>query len=395
MTFSRRYENCIIYENKHVDGQNCKSICMTPRRTDDNIAWKKCKEQVGFYGGKRKSKNIAIKIIKRIKRRRQNESVYILRRKPNLYKGYMYPLYPNHVKLFRGKLYSKPKNHDPIHFSKVIVLDLDETIGSFQDLFILWRFIKKNERQERQEIHTILFDELLDLYPEFLRHGILSILEYLAYKKSIGECSKIFLYTNNQCSLDSEWIYLITRYLDKKLNLNQPLFDQLICSFKIENKRIEVKRTSHEKTYTDLIRCTLLPKSTEICFIDNSYYPKMKNDRVYYIQPKSYHHSLSQKEVIDRYIGFMESSPFFTSRSSKEIYDWFSTYHSHKNSHSGESDDFIVSQKIMYHLKEFFLLTTKKQKTRKVGIKLGRFTRKRKNSDGINSKLIIPLSPYS
>ena len=303
----------------------------------------------------------------------------------------MYPLYPNHVKLFRGKLYSKPKNHDPIHFSKVIVLDLDETIGSFQDLFILWRFIKKNERQE---INTILFDELLDLYPEFLRHGILSILEYLAYKKSIGECSKIFLYTNNQCSLDSEWIYLITHYLDKKLGLIDPLFDQLICSFKIQNKRVEIKRTSQEKTYTDLIRCTLLPKSTEICFIDNSYYEKMKHGRVYYIQPKSYHHSLTQNEIIERCLGFIESSPFFTSNTSKELYNWFSKYNPHKRSYIGESDDFIVSQKIMYHLKEFFILTTKKQKTRKVGIKLGRFTRKRKNSsDSANSKPIIPPSP--
>jgi hypothetical protein len=290
----------------------------------------------------------------------------------------MYPLYRNHVTVFRGKLYSKPKNHDPTHFSKVIVLDLDETIGSFQDLFILWRFI---ERQEKQE-NTILFDKLLDLYPEFLRHGILSILEYLAYKKTTRECSKIFLYTNNQCSLDSEWIHLITRYLDKKLGLNDPLFDKLICSFKIENKRVEIKRTSQEKTYKDLIRCTLLPKSTEICFIDNSYYPKMVNDRVYYIQPKSYHHSLSQKEIIDRYLVFMESSPFFTSRLSKEVYDWFSKYYPNKRYHLGESDDFLVSQKIMYHLKEFFLLTTKKQKTRKVGIRLGRFTRKRKTSDG-------------
>ena len=308
----------------------------------------------------------------------------ILRRKPNLYKGYMYSLYQKHVTVFKGKLFTKPKNHDPIHFSKVIVLDLDETIGSFQDLFILWRFIDRQEREK--DIDTILFDELLDIYPEFLRHGILSILEYLAYKKSIGECSKIFLYTNNQCSLDSEWIYLITRYLDKKLNLNQPLFDQLICSFKIENKRVEVKRTSQEKTYTDIIRCTLLPKSTEICFVDNSYYPKMKNDRVYYIQPKSYHHSLTQKEIINRFL----HSPLFTQGSAMELDALFSKYHSRNRSTSVDSDDFIVSQKIMYHLKEFFLLTTKKQKTRKVGVKIGRFTRKRKNSD-----IRVLPSPYS
>jgi hypothetical protein len=62
-----------------------------------------------------------------------------------------------------------------------------------------------------------------------------------------------------------------------------------------------------------------------------------------------------------------------------EVQEWFSKYRSN-NTAKDEVDDFIVSQKIMYHLKEFFLLTTKKQKTRKVGIRLGRFTRKRKNS---------------
>jgi hypothetical protein len=287
----------------------------------------------------------------------------------------MYPLYSKHVSVFRGKLFSKLKN--PIHFSKVIVLDLDETIGSFQDLFILWRFIENQKKQENVN-KTILFDNICNLYPEFLRHGILSILEYLSYKKSIGECSNIFLYTNNQCSIDSEWIHLITNYLDKKLGLVDPLFDQLICSFKIENKRVEVKRTGHEKTYSDFIRCTLLPKRTEIFFMDNSYYEKMKNDRVYYIQPKSYNHSLSHKEIIDRYLVFMESDPLFTSGLRMEVQEWFSKYRSN-NTAKDEVDDFIVSQKIMYHLKEFFLLTTKKQKTRKVGIQLGRFTRKRKH----------------
>jgi hypothetical protein len=308
----------------------------------------------------------------------------------------MHPLYRNettHLTLFKGKLFIKPKNSEGSPFSKVIVLDLDETIGSFQDLFILWRWVLTyNEKISSlsSQNQFILFDELLDLFPEFLRHGILSILEYLAYKKTTRECSKIFLYTNNQCSFDSEWIHLITRYIDKKLGLTDSLFDQLICSFKIENKLIEIKRTSQEKTYKDLIRCTLLPKSTEICFIDNSYYPKMVNDRVYYIQPKSYHHSLSQKEIIERYI----TSPLFTTGSTMELNEWFSRYYSYKRSHIGESDDFIVSQKIMYHLKEFFLLTTKKQKTRKVGVRLGRFTRKRKNSDVTTlKKSIIPPSP--
>jgi len=39
--------------------------------------------------------------------------------------------------------------------------------------------------------------------------------------------------------------------------------------------------------------------------------------------------------------------------------------------------DILVSQKIMYYIKEFFIMTTRKHKTRKLRQHIGRFTRKR------------------
>lgn len=72
---------------------------------------------------------------------------------------------------------------------KVIVFDLDETIGSFADLEILWNslgefdFFKQNQDS---------FNALLDLYPEFFRYGILNILDFLHYKKTKGHCYKLF-----------------------------------------------------------------------------------------------------------------------------------------------------------------------------------------------------------
>jgi len=61
--------------------------------------------------------------------------------------------------------------------SKVVVFDLDETLGSFGDLFLLWTGIK--------HIHPEFdsFSELLDIYPEFLRTGIFAILQFLSKKK--------------------------------------------------------------------------------------------------------------------------------------------------------------------------------------------------------------------
>jgi len=42
---------------------------------------------------------------------------------------------------------------------KVIIFDLDETIGSFSDLYTLWKTIEKHTQ------YVIDFNALLDLYP--------------------------------------------------------------------------------------------------------------------------------------------------------------------------------------------------------------------------------------
>ena len=40
--------------------------------------------------------------------------------------------------------------------------------------------------------------------------------------------------------------------------------------------------------------------------------------------------------------------------------------------------DVLISQKIMYHIKDFFYLTTRNMKTRKIQIAFGNFTRKKR-----------------
>jgi hypothetical protein len=135
---------------------------------------------------------------------------------------------------------------------------------------------------------------------------------------------------------------------------------------------MEPMRTTHNKTYSDFIRCSLLPKSAEICFIDNTYYQKMLNDRVYYIQPRSYYHMLSKEVILDRLVKKWKTPELDFSF----IRDRLSKYSISSRIYSKQSVDIMVSQKIMYHLKEFFLLSTKGKKTKKMLIRLGRFTRK-------------------
>ena len=123
-------------------------------------------------------------------------------------------------------------------FLKVIIFDLDETIGSFHEAAILWKIIES-------ELHAD-FNTLMDLYPEFLRYGILQIIEFILNKKTMGKCDTLYLYTNNINS--PVFPNLISEYLKYKLKIDYDIFDKLICAFKVNNKIIEHNRSTHNKT---------------------------------------------------------------------------------------------------------------------------------------------------
>ena len=296
--------------------------------------------------------------------------------------------YDKYIKLHKGR---KLVPMEQIYVSekmeksgKVIIFDLDETIGSFSDLYILWNTIETHNL-------PIDFNELLELYPEFLRHGILHILEFLYYKKQTGECSKMYIYTNNQCvskytnEESKNWVQQIIYYIESKIIPKESvdrLFDQVIQAFKIGEKRYELKRTTSAKTHSDFIKCTLLPKISEMCFIDNSFFPKMCGEHVYYIQPRSYFHYLKIDEIIDRFISselykkLSYNGPCFETI----LYHTFLEKHSTINMILLEKrleTDILISQKMMYYIREFFYLYSRKIKTRKIKQKIGRFTRKK------------------
>ena len=243
--------------------------------------------------------------------------------------------------------------------SKVVVFDLDETLGSFSDLYLLWTGTKHIYPEFND------FIKLLDLYPEFLRHNILVILQYLYTKKLENKCDKIYIYTNNQC-LSREWVSLIMKYFNDKISSSGSilLFDKVISAFKIGNTSIELGRTSHEKIFTDLICCTMLPKNTEVCFIDDTEFIQMKQDKVYYICPKSYVHPLNVTEIVERLI---ESNILLSAHSVGKLitsstywYNWFSLHKRpvHNNTSLGFEQDILISKKIMCSIREFFVLST-------------------------------------
>ena len=246
---------------------------------------------------------------------------------------------------------------------KYFVFDLDETIGSFGDLYILWKGMSHLNKTGviKFEDSQYNFNEVLDIYPEFLRCGIMTILEFLFYKKLSGKCGGVYLYTNNQC--EPPWIELIIKYIETRRGLTG-VFEPPVCAFKINGIILDTKRTTGDKTYQDFIQCTLLPKNAELCFLDNSFFPRMNSERVFYIQPKSYFHGLGLNEMISRLLhsGIINSSENLTNF----WIDWFLSkgFSEISNSIEERSEFAIVSRKMMQLIQKFFYLSLpKKNKT--------------------------------
>jgi hypothetical protein len=173
--------------------------------------------------------------------------------------------------------------------SKIVVFDLDETLGYFTQLCIIWESLKIPLDQDA-------FNKLLDLFPEYIRPNIDTILDYLKEKKLSKKCKNVMIYTNNQ--RQKEWVFFIKKYFETRLKYE--LFDQIICAFKVNGKHVELCRTTHNKTHKDFIKCSKIPQNTQICFIDDTYYPEMHSEEVYYIKIKPYKYYLTEDTILSR-----------------------------------------------------------------------------------------------
>jgi hypothetical protein len=178
---------------------------------------------------------------------------------------------------------------------KIVVFDLDETLGHFGQLSMLWFNLQDETNVKLTEPD---FYRLMDLYPEVLRPNILNVLKYLDEKKESGECSRVLIYTNNNG--EKKWPLMIKRYLEYKIG--NRLFDRTIAAYRARGHQIEPLRTTHDKTYNDLMRCGRLPQQCEICFVDDLVHPKMQRGNVFYINIPKYQHEYHPREMVARFL---------------------------------------------------------------------------------------------
>ena len=166
---------------------------------------------------------------------------------------------------------------------KVVVFDLDETIGNFQQLGILWD-IMENDYTRRINKKDIF--EILDKFSNLIRPGFIPLLSQLK-RKNI----KTAIFTNNQGP--PSWVEMFHDYLSHKIGRNA--FNRIVKSY--DN---EPCRTSDDKKISDFLNCAKYPKNTKLCFIDDRYHSFMDDKQVYYIHVKPYEFHYTFDEMIER-----------------------------------------------------------------------------------------------
>ena len=232
---------------------------------------------------------------------------------------------------------------------KVIVFDMDETLGSFVQLGIFTSIIEQN-------IHRTLtqeeFNIFMDMFPLYQRPNIITILKYLKKEKKAKRCYKVYIYTNNQGP--KSWALHIKKYFEYKINY--PLFDKVIHAYKVNGEQIEKHRTSHNKSVKDFLNCTNLSKQTTICFLDDQYHYEMLHPYVYYLHLKEYHYNYEpnlifktfkeQFKLSDKYINYLQEygTPLYLE------YDLYKRKYLTTNLEHEKN----ISIKLLYELKHFF-----------------------------------------
>lgn len=238
--------------------------------------------------------------------------------------------------------------------NKIIVFDLDETLGYFTELSIFWDAL---EQFYGHNLFDDKFFEALDVFPEFFRPEMLNILKFINKKKKRKICYKTFIYTNNQGA--KSWVKMISDYCDNKLGYKT--FDHIIGAYKIRGKQIEPKRTSHDKSVKDLISCANIKEHTEFCFIDDLYHPLMDKENVNYINIKPYHCSLPFDEMANRYYKMVinkktyNGPPVSQTDFEKFIVDFMKQYNYTvaKKGVDERNVDKVVSKKLLSNLDDF------------------------------------------
>ena len=175
---------------------------------------------------------------------------------------------------------------------KVIVFDLDQTLGCFNEIGIFWNALNKTMNYHTNQY----FFEVMDTFQEFLRPKIFILIKTILHEKSLGKCHKIIMYTNN--SGPKQWAQMIADYFEYVFGTK--VFE-VIHAYKYSNSENNLCKRNENKNIIDFLCCAKLSPRTKICFFDDVYHPLMKVPNVYYIKVKPFYYSIPYNIMAERY----------------------------------------------------------------------------------------------
>ena len=253
--------------------------------------------------------------------------------------------------------------------TKYVIFDLDETLGYFTELGIIWNCL--------QTIHNVKGDkpffELCSLFEkEYFRPGIFKALHYL---KNQGSAVKVILYTNNTGEIS--WLRLILKYMEKRANANG-LFHTIVPGYKPNMTGITA-RTSFDKTYDEIRRCARIPADAKIIFFDDLKHNGMVHHNVTYRHVKPFFQPLRPTYIVSRlqkgYFGFLDYG------TNSYLYKCIRNFHTYylTNGHHMKSTR-VTDTDVINPLKKF-LRPNKSTAKRAKSISSSKGTKTRKNSN--------------
>lgn len=218
---------------------------------------------------------------------------------------------------------------------KYVVFDLDETLGYFIEIGIIWNCLRTSYNISGQRY----FDKLCETFEkEYFRPGIFKALNYL-HKKN----AKVVLYTNNTGELS--WLKMIISYLEKRSKA-RGLFIEIVPGYKPGMKG-PYARTSFNKTYDEVLRCAKLPADSKLIFFDDQPHPGMKHPNVKYVRVKGYIHPIRPAHIVKklqhsyfRFLNFGTHSYIY--KCIKNFHDYYVSKGHHYRSSRVADNDIIV-----------------------------------------------------
>jgi hypothetical protein len=240
-----------------------------------------------------------------------------------------------------------------------IVFDLDETIGFFPQVGIVWDVINN---YNKGKLHETDFFSLMDLFPNVLRPGILKTLDYINKKKG-SDVSKIVLYTNNMGH--PSWARMIIGYIHYKLG--KQVFDVIIPGH-VGMKFGELScRTSPLKTYDDLVRCANISRDTPVCFVDDQPHAKMTdNPMVTSVFVNAYNHFYTTSAIIKNLGRYTYYKSVYEKSIREGLEDYLLDYNSKPRENTnimGEIESFLKEHPVKKTKELAFKLTPKKRRS--------------------------------